>query len=171
MTKTKLLVILLSLISCSVYSQGFSTKQGGHCYSMDIPDYLTKTYDLNDDASLQYQNVTKEAYVIVIDDYKDQLEALGMKFLSAQEFLDNFVNGYNTEAANRQLGEVSVFESNGNGHAQVELTWQEEEVQFYMLITAVESQGHFYKVMCWSLLENKDKLKNDFLAISKSIKD
>lgn len=152
-------------------AQNFSTKQGGHCYTMSIPDYLTKTFELNDVASLQYQNTLKEAYVIVIHDTKEELEQAGMKFVNAKDFLDNFTKDYLKDVENRKLGDATEFVSNNNGHAQVELSWKDEDNEFFMLITVVETKIAFYKILTWTLLENKDKLKADFIEMAKSLKD
>ncbi|HEX2934498.1 MAG TPA: hypothetical protein VHO72_04025 [Bacteroidales bacterium] len=138
---------------------------------MDIPDYLTKTFSLNDAASLQYQNVSKEAYVIAIEDNKDELESLGMKFVSAKDFLMYFLKDFHKGATNRKESSVAEFEANKNKHAQVELTWTNDSTDFYMLITSVETPNHFYKILCWTIAENKEMLKNDFVRISKSLKD
>ena len=69
-------------------AQDFSARKGGNCFTMDIPDYLTRTFELNDDASLQYQNTSRVAFVIVIEDDKAQLESLGIKFVNAKDFLE-----------------------------------------------------------------------------------
>ncbi len=169
--KTVNLFLLFMMISIHIFSQGFSNKQGGHCFTMDIPDYMTKTYALNDASSLQYQNTSKEAYVIVIDDDKDHLESLGMKFINSKDFLENFVNDYKKDSKKRKLTTITEFDFNGNSHAQVELTWKEDDTDFYMLITVVETKTHFYKILCWTVNDNLDKLKDDYLNISKSVKD
>ena len=80
---TRIYVLFLSaMISFNSMAQGFSVKKGGNCFTMDIPEYLTRTFDLNDAASLQYQNTSKSVYVIVIEDDKAQLESLGIKFIN-----------------------------------------------------------------------------------------
>lgn len=165
------LLIFFLLFSFYSFSQGFSTQQGGHCYSMEIPNYLTRTYQLNNVATLQYQNTSKEAYVIVIEDNKDHLESLGMKFIDSKDFLEDFINNYKKGALNRKTNDILQFETNGNGHAQVELFWNEDNMDFYMLITAVETRTHFYKIMCWTTSDFSDKLKEDYLTISRSLKD
>jgi UDP:flavonoid glycosyltransferase YjiC (YdhE family) len=144
---------------------------GGHIYKISIPEYMVKTYELNDVASIQYQDTTKEAYIIVIEDAKDQLESLGIKFTDAKNFLDEFVVDYKIENEKRSLKNASEFKANGNACAQVELYWTEEETNFFMLITIVESKTHFYKILNWTISENAPNLKNDFIAISKSLKD
>jgi hypothetical protein len=164
-------ILAMLVISTGIFAQKFESKQGGNCFTVDIPDYLTKTFSLNDAASLQYQNVSKEAYVIVIEDDKEQLESLGMKFVSAKDFLTHFMKDFHKDATNRNESTVSEFESNKNQHAQTELTWLDDSVNFYMLVTCVQTSKHFYKILCWTVAENKEMLKNDFVRISKSLKD
>ncbi|WP_299709159.1 hypothetical protein [uncultured Pontibacter sp.] len=164
-------VFLLVGASISVAQTKFAERKGGHAYKMDIPDYMVKTFDLNDVASLQYYNKTKEAYTIVVDDEKEHLELLGMKFTSAEEFLNNFAADYKKEEKKRKLGKTRSFEANGNNVAQTELRWKDEEGEFFMLISAVETKTHFYKVLCWTLAANEAQLKEDFKQLSASIQD
>ncbi|MBS4057585.1 MAG: hypothetical protein KGZ82_09750 [Bacteroidales bacterium] len=170
MKKTTMLIAMI-LIASAGYSQNFVPRTGGHCFTMDIPDYMSKSYDLNDVASLQYQNKVKEAYVIAIVDEKDQLENLGMKFQNASEFLTFFLKNYPPDVSEKQVSEPVAFESNGTGFAQAELTWTDEDASFYMLVCCAETQGHFYKILCWTLAGYKDLLKDDFQKIARSLKE
>lgn len=170
--KKLLLLGLGLLLAAGAYAQpNFSEQKGGHVYSMAIPNYMIKTFELNDDASLQYINEAKEAYVVVIDDDKQQLESLGISFGNPSEFLDFFVNDYKTDASKRKLSKTKTFSNNGHHFAQAELEWEDEGTGYYMLITAVETKGHFYKVLCWTTAEHKKTLREDYLAIAKSLKD
>jgi len=170
MKKFHLLIFFL-LISSISYSQNFSTQQGGHCYSLEIPDYMTRTYQLNNVATLQYQNTSREAYVIVIEDNKDHLESLGIKFIDSKDFLEDFLKDYKMETVKRETSDILEFDENGNRHAQVELFWNEDNIDFYMLITAVETPTHFYKIMCWTTRAFIDKLGEHYRTISKSLRD
>lgn len=149
----------------------FSIKNGGHCFTMSIPDYMVKAYDLNDVALLQYQSAIKDAYVVVIEDAKDHLEAVGMKYNNPTEFLNSFTEDYMKDAKGRKLGSVNSSEKNGNKHAQTELTWKDKDGEYFMLITVTETNGHFYKTLCWTSLKNKESLLSDFDTMAKSIKD
>jgi hypothetical protein len=169
--KNTTLLFIFALIITEAFSQSFTAKQGGHCFTLELPEYLTKTWDLNDVASLQYQNTMKDVYVVVIEDDKEQLESLGMKFTGPREFLDNFTKDYQKESKKRKLFEVSEFELNGNKLAQVEMSWKEDDIDFYMLITSVESPKHFYKILCWTTVQNSDKYMVDFKTIARSLKD
>lgn len=172
MTKKLLTFIFITVFySSNVFSQNFTNVKSGTCITMDIPNYLTKTYDLNDVAILQYKNIIKESYVIAISDSKEELNSLGMHFENSKDFLEYFVKDYFIEAKKRNVSKITEFESNNNNHAQVEMTWEDEDGEFYMLITGVETKNNFYKILCWTIIENKDILKNDYLIISKSLKD
>lgn len=170
--KRLFLLCICLLVAGGAFSQTkFVSQKAGHVYTMAIPDYMVKTYDLNDVATLQYMNEAKEAYVVVIDDEKEQLESLGVKFSNASEFLDFFTKDYNLEAAKRKLGKTKTFSENGVQFAQTEMEWEEEGSGYYMLITAVETKTHYYKVLCWTTTGYKKALRNDYQAIAKSIKD
>jgi hypothetical protein len=168
-------LILISIFTISItlqsYSQEFTTEKGGHSYTLDIPDYLTKTYDLNDDATLQYNNTLKEAYLIVIPDSKDELKTVGTTFTNSKDFLDYFIKDYQAESERRTTTDVVEFESNNNMHAQVEINFSIDENDFFMVITVVETETHYYKILCWTLLEYKNQFRDDYLKISKSLKD
>jgi hypothetical protein len=153
------------------FAQGFSPRKGGHCYDMDIPDYMTRAYNLNDVASLQYQNLAIPAFLIVIEDEKSELEAVGMKFIGVVEFLDYFTKDFKKDAVGRRLGETTRFSSNGKDHAQTELYWKDDDTEYFMLVTAVESAGYYYKILCWAPLEAKGRVEADFRRASKSIRE
>ena len=168
--KNIFLLLCIILLPSAILAQSYSTQKGGHCYTLDIPDYMTKTYTLNDVASMQYQNIQREAYTMVIEDEKSELESLGIKFVDAADFLDQFIGEYMVDSQNRKTSKTTTFNSNGNNAAQLVLEWT-DEIDFYMLITVVETKTHFYKIMSWTLSENKDKLKDDFQKTAKSLKD
>lgn len=165
------LLAILMFIAVSVFASPFSTQKGGHCYTVDIPDYMASTFDLNDVATLQYQNVNKEAYTIVIEDNKTQLENLGVKFVNPTDFLNQFVESYMADALDRSVSTATEFIENNNKHSQLELKWTLEGSKFFMLITVVETKTHFYKILSWSLEANKQQQYDDFIKISRSLKD
>jgi len=173
MVRMRILLTSMALfLSFAHFAQGFGVQKGGHCYSMEVPDYMTRAYTLNDAASLQYQNLSIPAFMIVIEDEKEELQSVGMKFSGAREFLDFFVKDFKKEAAERRLGDVSEFTSNGKPHAQTEIFWKEDGgTGFFMLVTAVETPTHFYKVLCWGQMEARGRLDADFRRASKSIRE
>lgn len=164
-------LLLINLILSTTSFGQLTAQKGGHCYTLDVPNYMVKTYELNDVASLQYMNAGKEAYVVVIEDSKDQLQSAGLKYVNAKDFLEFFLKDYNKDASDRKIGKISEFTSNDNSIAQAEFTWKDDKASYFMITTAVESKSHFYKILTWTIADNKDSLKPDFMAIAKSLKD
>ncbi|HPG08656.1 MAG: hypothetical protein H6561_11635 [Lewinellaceae bacterium] len=167
----QLLLVLFLFVSLFVSGQQLVTQNGGHCYTLDVPEYMVKTYELNDVATLQYQNASREAYVIVIEDPKDQLEDLGMHFISASDFISSFITDYKSESESRTATELTAFDEGPNHLAQAMISWNEGEDAFYMLVTAVETETHFYKILCWSVNEHWEELKADYYRLSRTLKD
>jgi hypothetical protein len=81
------------------------TREVNGLYSMDIPTILNSTTDLNDEASLQYNNLYNEKYIIVIDEDK-------------QEFVDAFI----------LIDEYDKSISVVDNYANVQLAFMDESV-------------------------------------------
>lgn len=165
------LLAILIVSSFNLFSQGFTSQKGGNCYTLDLPNYMVKTYELNQTATLQYQNSKKEAYLIVIDDDKERLHSIGMKFVSSADYLSDDLGKDHKGATEIKVGKIVEFVENGLNHAQAEVEWKDEDGDFFELVTVVESKDRFYEITCWTILENKDKLLEDFKKISKSLKE
>ena len=163
------LTALLTVFIISANAQTkFIERKIGHVYYMEIPDYMTVTKDLNDVASLQYQNTLKEAYVIVIEDCKDTLETLGMKFTGPQDFYDHFIGDFSKGIGEKEQTETKNIKINGNDAVQAELSGKFKDLPIWYLITVVESPHYFYKIITWTIGENKDKLKTDYIKMVNS---
>ncbi|MGA2299029.1 MAG: hypothetical protein ABSG15_15900 [FCB group bacterium] len=149
----------------------FEKKKVGHIYYLNVPDYMSKTKQLNDAASLQYQNIIRKAYVIVIEDSKEELESVGAKFTSPDDFYKDFIDTFSTKINNPKAGKPYSVNVHGYNAVQGELTASIESSDIFYLITVVETKEYFYKIMCWTVLENKDKLMDDFIKISSSLRE
>jgi len=164
--------IICSALTYSMVAQsGFNIKKGGHAYTIEIPEYMERTYDLNQVATLQYANLSKPAYVIVIDDNKAELKHYDIFFADARDFLTSFLDGFNLDTEHRKIGEIITYSVGGNNYAQAQMRWSEPVTDIFMLITAMETPTHFYKILCWTTPANKDELIDDFIRISSSLKD
>lgn len=138
---------------------------------MLVPDYMEKTFELNDVADLQYFNADKNVYAIVIHDYKDQLKELEMEFSGPKQFLTDFTDEYQADAEDRKMTDIQEFTIGENKFAQTEMTWKTEEGYLFMLITTVETSGHFYKILTWTGMDNAAAFKEDFQKMARSLKD
>jgi hypothetical protein len=164
--------ILIAFLAVAFMSASAQTKlvekRIGHVYFLSVPNYMTVTKELNKSASLQYQNIMKEAYVIVIEDNKAELDSLGMRFTDPQDFYDGFITDFTADLENKKFTGTKRIKIGKNNAVQAEVSAIFNENPIWYLITVVESPTHFYKIITWTLEENKDKLKRDYLKMVKS---
>lgn len=178
----KIIKVILSALfaiitMASAYSQTkFTEQKAGHLYYVSVPDYMTKSVTLNDAATMQYINSAKNAYLIVIDDSKEELEMKGIKFASLKDFHDDNIKLLKAEENSPVESKPTEFVVNGNKFYQSELNVNFKEadnleVKITYLITYVETKGYYYQILCWSLSSEYKNLVADFKKIAASIKD
>lgn len=91
MKRTILFFIIFFIISC-VSEDETKTVVVNDKYSIELPKFLNKTNNLNDDASLQYQHILKQFYIIVIDESKGEFSS----FLKINNLNYDYVNDINS---------------------------------------------------------------------------
>ena len=178
--------LALFLISCNTLNskkeetltpEDFETVEINNQYKISLPKYMTKADNLNEEASLQFQNVFKETYIVVIDE-------------SRQEFIDAFadLSLYDTLLSvaenyrDVQLGMIEenltvnwkstpeAFKIRGLDAQQVELDAHIEgvEKEISYLFTFVEGKDQVYMIMIWTLKDRKEKYFKTFKETAKS---
>lgn len=174
---------LFFLIATPIFSasQSFSQtkfveQKAGHIIYMSVPDYMVKTSSLNDVASMQYMNKTKEAYVLVIEDEKGGLDVEGTKYANLKDFHDLVIESLKSEDANAQESKPTEFQQNGNKFYQTDLTVtlrteDGKDIKVTYLVTYVESKTHYYQILCWTLAGSYKDLVGDFKKIASTIRD
>lgn len=169
--------ILLGIAMHTAYSQPtFIEQKAGHIYYVKVPGYMTKTIKLNDVASMQYINSVKNAFMVVIDDSKDELSMKGIKFGNLKDFHDENIKHLRSEENKSIESAPVVFDLKGNKFYQTELQVDfresdDEQVKITYLITYVETKNYYYQILCWSLSSEFKQLLPDFKKIAASIKD
>jgi hypothetical protein len=148
-------------------------------YQLSIPNYMTAAKSLNDNASLQYQNVFKETYVIVIDEDKQTLidTFLGVNqydtLLSVAENYRNIQTQLLQESmtVNSQSKPVALKISTLDAQ-QMELAGSVEGVkqEIAYFLTFIEGKEKVYMIMSWTLMDRKDKYAKTFAEVSNSFK-
>ncbi|PWL38544.1 hypothetical protein DKG77_09790 [Flagellimonas aquimarina] len=146
-------------------------------YQVSLPKYMRKTSDLNDDASLQYQNVFKETYVIVIDESKDEFVEI---FKDLDEYNDNYSIAENYRDVQLQLFAESMniekettpvsLDINGLDAQMVEIDGKVEGIEdkICYFLSFIEGDKKVYMVMAWTMVSRKNTYRADFENITKS---
>jgi hypothetical protein len=148
-------------------------------YVLSIPDFMAATTELNEEASLQYMDAKSEAYVIVIDepkqDFVNAFVATG-QYNDSLTVIDNYsqiqlalIKEKMTESA---INDPKSLKINGLDAIQLELTGKMAEVKFEIAyhITFVESPKNMYMIMSWTLKDYEKKFKPVYEKIASSFR-
>lgn len=147
-------------------------------YSVEIPDILSKATNLNDEASLQYQNLFKELYIIVLDETKESVNEVLSSYDTSDSYQEN-VRGYaNLMIANFATGfdeykvvEEKETELNGMKCILYSIDSESDGIKCYYNMGLFESKSHYYQVHIWTLKEKKDEHLARMDAMMKSFKE
>jgi hypothetical protein len=150
-------------------------------YSMKLPDYLEVGYDLNSEASLQYQNIEKEVYVIVIDepkqDFIDVFMTLG-DYDSTRSAVDNYADAQ-MESIEGNMETVSSKSAlrktklNGSEARVADVAGTQAGITDAMGFTVafVEGKETLYMIMTWTFEKDKVKYQDDMDMMINSFKE
>lgn len=145
----------------------------GHVVNVSLPEYMTRTIGLNDNASFQFHNVPKDVSGFIVEDNKDELIIADMKFADAQEFYDNFAKSFLEDQPSRKFSKSDVRKVNGNTYIHSDFSYFDEEAKLdiYYYVGVIETPTTFYKLICFTSSAQKETYKPDFDKIMMSIND
>ncbi len=172
--KKSILISLLIFNAVLLFAQtSMKEYKAGHVFNVSLPDYMSKTAGLNSAAAMQYKNVVKDVYGIIIFDTKEELQLVEMNYASANEFYEAFIGEFLIDQEKRNVSKPVAQSKNGVNFIEADISYfdKDAETEIYYLIGIVETKSSFYKVLSWCTLVNKDKFKADFQKILYSLKD
>ncbi|MFN3942603.1 MAG: hypothetical protein ACK4K1_08200 [Flavobacterium sp.] len=164
-------VLILFFVSSTIFSQQTETIQGGSCFQLQVPSYFIKTFELNEDAILQYYHPVKDAYWLIIDQDKTMLQSRGVYFKDVKDYIENLLLDFQKNARNRILGNIQLVSNQEVNIAESDLSLtdnQGKDLVFY--IAVIETKDRYYKFYGWTSVVNKSVLLPDFQSIVQSFK-
>lgn len=147
-------------------------------YSLELPSDFKKADDINEEASLQYQNTIKNIFVIVIDEPKTALE----KALTENSLNDSYTNdleGYSRLITNGMDASISVKkmpdfkDTSINGFKARLLSFDglSSGNRVYWKLAFVDGNNRYYQIMVWTSADNQKKYENEMASIINSFKE
>jgi len=170
------LAFLTFLMLSTLKNQGqttFKELKVGHEFFINVPDYMNKTVSLNSSASVQFKNVIKDVAGFVIEDSKEDLKLAETNFSSINEYYDYFIKDFLKDEEKRTISTPNTFKKGQNNYLEIDASFSDKDskIDIYYYVCVIETKNYYYKVLCWSSLENKDKFKKDFQKIAYSLRD
>ncbi len=148
-------------------------------YKMMVPKHMTKTTQLNDEASLQYQNIYKELYVIVIDEPRDTIID-SFKMLGEYDDQKSPVENYRTflmdqlESNMNIKAEPKIRKEKINGMDAEIVSFNAEvagvDYEVFYQAAFYEGKNNFYYLSTWTLADKKSENSEEMDAMIKSFK-
>lgn len=152
---TLIAALLLLCFACSTETKTVTVKR--EKYSIELPDYLSETSILNEEASLQYQNLLKQFFVIALDESKTELqEALLANGLEDDYSFD--LEGYSELMIENfrefvGLGGIPDFTEttiNGMRAFTVDIEGTIDGEVIYWKVAYIEGKNNFYQLLVWT---------------------
>jgi len=146
-------------------------------YRISIPKYMKNTSVLNEEASLQYLNVFKETYIIIIDESKEEListfKDLGEynESISVSENYRDIQLKYLSEDIDLSMKSNSKSKRiNGLDAELIEIDGGIEGEEIFYFLSFIEGKDKVYMIMAWTSKERKRKYKSTFKKIAESFR-
>jgi hypothetical protein len=149
-------------------------------YEIRIPDYMKSTTELNDEASLQYQNMFKEAYIVILDELKADVIST---FQSTGQYSDSLspVQNYSKVQSGFLDQTMTILKKteaqsimiNGLNAEVLEIDGEVEGIPepITYFLTFVEGKEKIYMIMEWTLQSRKEKYRSTFNKSIKSFRE
>lgn len=149
-------------------------------YSLSVPSYMNKVTTLHADATMQFQNVFKETYLIVIDEPKDDVVST-FRELGEYKEDSSLVKNYR-DIQLKYIAESSkivtqskpvAYKINGLDAETVKIDANVEGIpqMISYTYTFIASNETVYMVSAWTLKDKKEKNAPLFDKIVKSFKE
>lgn len=176
-------LIFISLVSCDrlVKDVNFGGKEQltkkdlkrikiDTLYALAVPKYMKKLKSLNDDASLQYGNMFKEAYIIVIDEKKQDFIDVFKEFEEYDEgktplenYSENQIKKIKETIDDFEIKSTNTKNINGKKVKQFILSGKVDDINVSYLMTFVDGNEYVFMIMSWTLKNRISRLKDTFL--------
>lgn len=155
----------------------FNTVVVGNRFQLSLPAFMKSTTALHGEASLQYQNIYREAYTVVLGEPKDPF----VDFLRGQGAYDGqlgVLENYRKVQLMR-IGERVDITAQGDAVASringlvaetvtLDAQWDSMDQELSYRLTFIEGEEYIYMVMSWTLKDKKGELWDTFGAIAES---
>ncbi len=159
-----LAVVITCLISCR--SRANEEVVVENKFKVNIPTYLSQTFDLNEDATLQYQSRFRDVYVMVIEDTKEEFHNILIESEITDEYSSDFEGFAKLMFAcggfwDVPEDDVKINKINGLNAITVETSNIIEGVDIFYKAALIEGKTTYYQIVAWTNANKKSKNKAD----------
>ncbi len=142
-------------------------------YKLDIPKYMKPMTSLHSEATLQYANLFKEAYTVVIHENKEDFISIFTEYNEYDSQLSPIENYaivqekmFKEAIVNFKIEHYGLTTINGYPAKQVKIFGLVDGIEAAYIIAFVEGKTNIFMLMNWTTKERLHKLENTFEFIN-----
>jgi hypothetical protein len=168
-----LFVVCCLLTACGESSVSEDTINFGE-YKLTLPTFLSKRTDLHEDAQVQFGNLIKEFYLVVLAEPVALTDSLLTEGNVYTPNLNGYTDLHRSDFALQISTDESLIKINRHTTKQgVKINWFEGEAiveknDVYFLRAVIKHKQNYYQIGLWTLADQKEKYKSTMLEIVKS---
>jgi hypothetical protein len=173
-----LALILLGACGGPETNVSYRTVEVKDQYSIKIPDYMNSTNQLNDEASLQYMNGFKEAYIIIIDEPKDSfvqiyqtIDQYNDSISISENYKNTQLESFKTYVKDFNLYDENIVDFNEKPSYSYKVDGTVENIDITYFFRFVEGKEDLYMIMGWTEQWRKPTYENTFKQILSSFSE
>lgn len=162
------IIALVVLVSCkkseNKTESEYKTITVKDKFTIELPEFLSETKGLNDDASLQYQNIFKKLFVVVIDEPK--IEGLDLDALASVG-----KGGLESALQESVFSPVKDTLISGMKAKLLTLSGKISGEKIYYELAYLESDRNLYQILTWTTFKKKEKYRKEMKTMLTSLKE
>ncbi|PIA77574.1 hypothetical protein BFR04_09035 [Gaetbulibacter sp. 4G1] len=146
-------------------------------FEIDIPIYMKPLPELNPEAILQYANIYKETYFVVITENKEEYIDLFKRYGEFDNKLPVIENYKNAQKAlfiesidNARIQEYGLANINDYPARQIKIIGEVDGIKAAYIVAFIEGESDIFMLMNWTTDNRLTKFENSFEYINASFK-
>ena len=146
--------LIFTLLSCSTSEPQLISVSD--IYQIEVPGDMSAT-DMSEDASLQYANLFKEKYLMII--HEDKYEFMEAFKIVKKEVFEEFTNiiVQRYEENYNRVANVSDISFNGLIGKKIEIDGKIEGLHIVWHAVLIEGEDYLYQICFWTLKSRENK--------------
>lgn len=163
-----ILVSIALLFSCSPGSHELKVNNK---YAITLPEAMKPVADLNEAASLQRADETRELYVVVIDESKEEMKKHDLDYDLDLYFRNIFSRNVIESLSDASISEPEKVAKDNASEMIVDVTGKADTTAVYYKAAIVETPSSFYQVLVWTTGSKREKLQEEMSGIVRSFRE
>lgn len=151
----------------------FQTISVDSLYSLDVPKYMKEMGSLHPEASLQYANIYKETYTVVLHENKEdfieifkELEAYDSRLSTIENYVIVQKKMFNESLEGLKIQDYGLININSYPARQVKMLGVVDGIKAQYIVAFIEGTENIFMLMNWTVKDRMQRYENTFEYIN-----